>query len=327
LLALIGGGGFGEVWKAFDTHRGYEVALKLIRNLDRGATWHEASLLTALRSEHILEVNNADVAIDVPYLDTALAECSLNARSEPHGAEPGQAVDWMRRALRGLDLCHRRGLLHRDVKPQNIFLTSAGDAKLGDFGAAALMDGAGTAAPHGDTRFFPPEFFTGGRASVASDVYAAACTLYALVAGQSPFSGIIDVADLRDAIMNGHFLPVRDKAPHLSQALAEKIGRGMALDPDKRFQTAAAFDSALALPARSRRFTPVPPHVGHLRCWSLIGSGRDIQVCVLPGARSRRVSVDTRHEGSGNRVARHCFETDERELPRRLRAVFNDLRG
>ena len=230
LLALIGGGGFGEVWRAFDTHRNYEVALKLIRSRDRGATWHEASLLTALRSEHILEVNNADVAVDVPYLDTALADCSLDARCEPHGTEPGQAVDWMRRALRGLDLCHRRGLLHRDVKPQNVFLTSAGVAKLGDFGAAALMDAAGTAAPGGDLRIRAPELLEGGRASISSDVYSAACTLYALVTGQLPFAGITQQADLVDAIVQANYPGVRDLAPHVSQALAEKIRTGMSTE-------------------------------------------------------------------------------------------------
>lgn len=103
-----------------------------MKNRDRGATWPEATILTALRSEHILEVHNADVFVDVPYLDTALADCSLDKRAYPRGAEPGLATDWMRRALRGLDLCHNRGLIHRDVKPENVFMTTQGDAQLGD---------------------------------------------------------------------------------------------------------------------------------------------------------------------------------------------------
>jgi eukaryotic-like serine/threonine-protein kinase len=101
LEALLRRGGYGEVWRAFDTHRSHLVALKLILHRNRTATWHEASLLTALKDEHILEVNNADVAVDLPYLDTALAHCSLDAKSMPLGVEPGLAVDWMRRSLRG----------------------------------------------------------------------------------------------------------------------------------------------------------------------------------------------------------------------------------
>lgn len=326
LERLLGRGGFGEVWQATDTHRTYKVALKLIRNRNRGATWREATILTALKSEHILEVNNADVFVDVPYLDTALAACSLDERAQPYGVEPGLAVDWMRRALRGLDLCHKRGLLHRDVKPHNIFLTSTGDAKLGDFGIAALMDHAGTADAHGDMQIRAPELFTGDRALVASDVYSAACTLYALVAGRLPFEGITQQADLEAAIVKGTYVPIRDLAPHVSQALANKIKSGMALDPAERFSSAAAFDSALALPRQTRQFTPLPPHDGHLRCWTVTGGASELRVCVLAGTRPRRVSVETRHESSGNRVAKHCFETTAGELARRLRTVFHDLR-
>ncbi|AFU06237.1 serine/threonine-protein kinase [Nocardia brasiliensis] len=326
LLKPLGSGGFGQVWKARDSHLNQVVALKLIRNGDPGATWHEASLLTALRSEHILEVNNADVFQGITYLDTALAACSTDQRAQPLGVEPGLAVDWMRRALRGLDLCHKRGLLHRDVKPQNIFLALNGDAKLGDFGVAAHMDEAGTAEAHGDLRVWAPELFTGGRASIRSDVYSAACTLYALVAGGLPFDGIRQQIDLEAAIAQGSYIPVRDRAPHVSSALADKIKRGMALDPAERFPTAASFDSALALPSQSRRFIPKPPHDGHLRCWAVAGPTSALRVCIIAGTGSACVSVETRYEGSGNRVTQHCFGSTEADLPKRLRAVFNNLR-
>lgn len=327
VLQFLGRGTFGEVWRAVDTHRNHEVALKLILSRDRAATWYEASILTALRSEHILEVNNADVYVDLPYLDTALAACSLDARADPFGVAPRVAVDWMRRALRGLELCHQRGLLHRDIKPHNIFLTAAGDAKLGDFGVAAFMDAGGTADAHGDMRVRAPELFTGGRASVASDIYSAACTLYALVVGRLPFEGYAHVPDLVAAITQGNYDAVRDRAPHVSMALAEKIKTGMDLNPNRRFQSAAVFDNALALPKRSRQFTPGPPHQGHLRCWAVTGSGRDIDVCVLASARSNRFLVETRYRTSGNRITRHCLESTSRELAKRLRAVFQDLRN
>ncbi len=322
LIGLLGNGGFGEVWRAYDQHRNYEVALKLIRNHDRGATWNEASVLTALRSEHILEVNNADVAVDVPYIDTALAECSVDALAMPLGAEPGLAVDWVRRALRGLDLCHKRGLVHRDVKPQNIFLTSSGSAKLGDLGIAALMDAAGTAEPHGDMRIRAPELFIGGRSSVRSDVYSMSCTLYGLVAGRLPY----EAGDHLSDIVNGKHTPVRDLAPHASQALADRIRKGMALNPDDRFPSAAAFDNELALPERLRQFTPVAPHSGHVRCWTVTGRGTDTRVCVMRASRARRFKVETRYQQSGNRLTRHCFETTESQLPTKLRTVFNALR-
>ena len=188
--------------------------------------------MTTLKSEHILEVNNADVAVDIPYIDTALATCSLDQLAVPLGVEPGLAVDWMRRGLRGLDLCHKRGLLHRDVKPQNVFLTSNGDSKLGDFGIAALMDAAGTADAHGDMRIGAPELLTGGRASIVSDVYSAACTLYALLAGRLPYEQGNPVT----AIIGGQCRPLRDLAPHVSRALADKVRKGMAVDLRSDFQ-------------------------------------------------------------------------------------------
>ncbi len=322
----LGQGGFGEVWKALDTHRNLDVALKLMKTRDRGATWREATILTALRSEHILEVHNADVFVDVPYLDTALADCSLDDRAYPHGVEPGVAIDWMRRALRGLDLCHKRGLIHRDVKPENVFLTAQGDARLGDFGVAALMDPAGTADPHGDPFIRAPELFTGGRASVASDVYSAACTLYSLLAGRSPFAGITTMPDLETAIVGSRYPALRDIAPHVSQALSDKVRTGMKIDPAARFASAASFDSALALTQATRTFAPQPPHPSHERCWHVEGGGGALVVCVVGDGAGRRVEVETRHAISQNRVRKHCFLSTRGELSRRLRAVFNDLR-
>lgn len=324
LEAQLGRGGYGEVWRAYDTHRNHEVALKLILSRNRSATWYEASLLTALRDEHILDVNNADIAVDVPYLDTALARCSLDAEAMPLGVEPGIAVDWMRRALRGLDLCHRRGLLHRDIKPQNIFLSESGDAKLGDFGIAHVMDAAGTADAEGDYQIRAPELFQGQRASVASDVYSAGVTLYALLTGRMPFADILLMADLEAAVVTGHYQAVREAAPHVSQELSDRVKRAMALDPADRYRTASAFDSALSLRTRARTFTPITPHASHGRCWLVDGTGQAINVCVIDGP-SGRQSVETRHAAAGNRIRKHCAEVRPRELPARLRKVFSAL--
>ena len=191
---------------------------------------------------------------------------------------------------------------------------------------AGFVFAAGTAAPGGDLRICAPELLQGGRASISSDVYSAACTLYALVTGQLPFAGITQQSDLVDAIVQAKYPAVRDLAPHVSQALADKIGTGMALNPADRFLSAAAFDTALALPQRARRFTPHQQHAGHQRCFAITGTGSDIQVCVLPSATAKRVPVETRHQSTGNRILRHCFETTERDLAKRLRAIFNDLR-
>jgi len=333
LQELIGQGGFGEVWKAIDTYRSngpvletHTVALKLITTRDRGATWQEASILTALKSDHILEVNNADIYVDVPYIDTDLAATSLDKRAMPLGAEPEQAVGWMRRALRGLELCHQHRLLHRDVKPGNIFLTHSGSAKLGDFGNVTLMDADGRAAVGGDHLIWAPEFFKGASASVASDIYAAGVTLYAVLAGRMPYTGFKQLADLAEAIVRGAHQPLRDIAPHVSMALADKVKTAMSLNPADRYTSAAEFDIALAIHPRSRRFIPTPVHPGHLRCWTAVGKGADVHVCAIQGPTSRRVSIVTAHADSGRRITRLCCDVTQAQAAKRLRAVFGELR-
>jgi len=333
LVRLIGRGGFGEVWHAIDTHRSSEptleshsVALKLIGTRDRRSTWQEASILTALKSDHILEVNNADVYVDVPYIDTDLAATSLDKRAMPLGVEPEQAVAWMRRALRGLELCHQHRLLHRDVKPANIFLTTSGAALLGDFGLVTLMDATGNAPVGGDQLIWAPEFFSGAGASRASDIYAAGVTLYALLAGRMPYTGFLQLADLGDAVVNAAHEPLRDVAPHVSMALADKVKTAMAIDPRDRFGSAADFDNGLALAPRARRFTPTLLHAGHLRCWIAAGSGRELHVCAIQGTTSSKVSILSTYADSGRRITRLCCDTTHSQLARRLRAVFGELR-
>lgn len=90
------------------------------------------------------------------------------------------------------------------------------------------MDHARTADAHGDPFIMAPELLIGGRASVASDVYSVACTLYAILAGRSPFDGIKTKSDLDAAIIRGSYPALRDIAPHVSWALADKVRIGMA---------------------------------------------------------------------------------------------------
>lgn len=325
LRRFLGRGAFGEVWEAEDQHRGHTVAIKFLGHRNRTLAWREASLLTALESPYILKVNNADVVVDVPYLDTALADCSVDKMSEPYGIEPRRAVDWIRRALRGLDLCHRRHLLHRDVKPANIFLIKPDEIRLGDFGVAALMDANGTADPGGDPRIMAPELFTGSRASVASDIYSAAVTLYALLAGRNPFAQIKVQADLQAAIVQGNYPALRDVAPHVSVALAAKVRTGMNVDPTRRYASATAFDGQLVLPRRDRQFEPASPHAGHLRCWDVSGRGAAMSVCVTSNA-SGQFDVETKRVSAGTKVRKHCFSSRASQLSKDLRKVFNDFR-
>lgn len=322
LREKIGQGGFGEVWRAWDRNRSHEVALKLLFRGRHSDAWVEASLLTQLKSPYVLEVHNADVIVDVPFLDTALAKGSLDRLCHTRGIEPHFAVEAMRRALRGLSLCHSRGLLHRDVKPANIFQQHNGDIVLGDFGAAHLMGAGGLAPQAGDPRIRAPETYQSGQQGPPADIYGAAVSLFTMLAGRWPFDQS-QQADLDRAIVRGEKPLLRDLAPHVSMALAGVVERGMHLDSDKRYATAADFDSALGkLPARVNRFSPIPEHVGHQRCWSVQGKS-NLQVCVIDDG-SPRVAVT--QKVSGRKVARLSGECTASRLSAVLRSIFDQLR-
>lgn len=195
-----------------------------------------------------------------------------------------------------------------------------------DFGVAEMMDEQGCASQGGDWRVRSPEAYASARFTASADIYAAAVTLYFLLSGRWPFDQPTH-PELEAAITSGSYPALRDVAPHVSKALAQVVKVGMSLDPTARYCSAAAFDTALGmLPARSRSITPLAPHATHLRCWSTVGAGSEMRVCVVASTVQGRVSISTRREASGARVVRFCSECTETELGVRLRRVFDDLR-
>ena len=245
--ARLGDGAYGEVWRAKDQHRDQVVALKILSSTQPDDAWQEARRLTALESPNILRVSNADVAIDVPYIASVLATRGTAAdEMKPLGMAPARAVSVIRGTLRGLQLCHDRQILHRDVKPANIFIGATGDVQLGDFGCAALMAQDGSGTPHGDPDIRAPEVLKGGLCTRTSDVYSAGVSLYALLTGSLPFSlaALGDFKALRDAASAG--MPdVRDVAPHVSLGLAKVVRKATQPKPADRYGTAAEFNAAL----------------------------------------------------------------------------------
>lgn len=332
LRAELGSGHFGEVWEAFDTHRGHVVALKLLYagKTSPDAAWQEATRLTELESPYILRVNNAALAIDVPYLDTALAvNGTAAATAAPLGVVSHRAVAWTRHVAQGLALCHQRRLLHRDIKPDNVFLDSQNDAKLGDFGVAALMDANDTAAPHGDPEIRAPEVLRGGRCTAASDIWSLGLTLYGFLTGSLPhrWGDHGDFNSLRSAILGG--IPdIRDEAPHVELALAKVVRRALEAVPSDRYTSAAEMALALARVKRGARdVARVTPHAGAERCWDAtpVRAGGPVHVCVEPRG-AGHVAVEVRYVGSNNRFRPLCREVKRSGSAKWLRKVFKVVR-
>lgn len=323
----LGSGGYGEVYRVHDRHQNQVVAAKLLRSIP-GATWDEAQMLTGLRSEYILPVLNADFDVGVPFLVTELALYgTTDAHMSPTGVPPDLAVRWVRHACRGAARTHQAGLVHRDIKPQNLFLTAASEAVLGDFGLAGAIGPTGVAGPHGTPCTIAPEAVPGGFTSALSDVYSLGATLYALLAGRYAHAHP-DPAQNYALVLNTPIPPLRDYAPHVSRALNQRIMRAMARNPTDRYQSAAEFDAelgALPIPMRYWRRTDQHAAAGHACCWLGTSAGKaDVGICLIPVG--SRFEVVAQHEQSGRRIIAACRPAaPPSAAARNLRAAMSNV--
>lgn len=144
----------------------------------------------------------------------------------------------------GLTHSHERQVLHRDVKPANVFLTEQGDAKLGDFGTGMFMAEEGTDRV-GTAFYMAPEMFEGNPAGVRSDIYSLGVLAYEVIAGERPFVG-----NSYDALMVAHRTGVpkdlRSMRPGLSIEVVRVVAHAMMRDPARRYASAREFTAALA---------------------------------------------------------------------------------
>src|SRR5437763_16098215 len=160
--------------------------------------------------------------------------------------------------LSALDYAHERGILHRDVKPENLMFSGKGDLKVTDFGIAKVVGGAATVATRaGDVRGTPaylaPEQAMGGELSPATDVYAVGTVLYELLSGTLPFPEDSNPVAMLYRHVHEDPKPLLDIAPHVPVRLADVTGRSLARDPADRYQDAEAFAVALAEAASQTR--------------------------------------------------------------------------
>ncbi|WP_169117483.1 MULTISPECIES: serine/threonine-protein kinase [unclassified Streptomyces] len=205
LESVLGAGGMGQVWRAFDERVGRPVAVKLLTgadpvsaNVERFAA--EARAAGNLSSPHIVTIHDfGRTGPDqgrAPFLVMELIEGQSLEEVISQGAPPPvrDALDWTLQVCTGLATAHRAGLVHRDIKPANAMLLSGGAVKILDFGIAKHLyeDLALTGTGHaiGTAAYMAPEQARGDRnIGPAADLYAVGCLLYTLLTGQPPFTG------------------------------------------------------------------------------------------------------------------------------------------
>jgi serine/threonine protein kinase len=264
IVRLLGVGGMGEVYQA--EHRLMErpVALKVISpQLTRNPLVVERFRLevrAAARLSHpnIVTAHDAEQAGDLHFLVMEYVEgISLARLVEKRGPLPViQACHCVRQAALGLAHAHEQGMVHRDVKPQNLMLTRKGQVKILDFGLARLAEEAGpqTGKGHltmlgtvlGTPDYIAPEQVKDSRTvDVRADIYSLGCTLYFLLTGRVPFpSGSAVEKALAHCDMQPRSLTeLRDSIPPELTVIVEQM---MAKDPSQRYQSAAEVAQALA---------------------------------------------------------------------------------
>jgi len=256
VLEPIGSGAQGEVWRAYDPLLDLQVALKL-RKVESDALSHqfleEARRLARVRHANIVSVYGAAVHGSRAGLWTELIRGTPLA--QVLAQEGVLAPDEVRNI--GLDLCHalatvhRHGLIHGDIKAENVMREVSGRIVLMDFGAARELDTAQTPVVSGSLNYLAPEVLRGAPPSPASDIYALGVLLFRLIGGAYPYA-----ADNLVALLAAQDRGARTRLASLRARLPKTLVRAIeqAIDPDpaRRPPTALAFAAALApAPARA----------------------------------------------------------------------------
>lgn len=329
----LGRGGMATVYLALDKKHGRNVAIKVLRpglaaSLGAERFLREIGIAARLAHPHIVPlIDSGEAAGQLYYVQPHVPGGSLRERLD---REKRLAV---KEALRiaqevggGLDYAHRNGLVHRDVKPENI-LFAEGHALLVDFGVARacrtlgaeLVTDAGIAV--GTPEYMSPEQASGEQTlGTQSDVYSLACVVYEMLAGEPPLRGAGPRATMAKQVTEVP-RPVRALRPEVPTAVEQALGRALAKDPADRFATAAEFVAALE---------SGPSDGAHVAVGSAIG--RSIAVLPFvnasPDAENEYLSdgitdelIDALHKVQGLRVASRTSVFALKGKPQDVRAI------
>src|SRR5579859_2300600 len=259
VIAPLGAGGMGEVYRARDPRLQRDVAIKILpRSLshepDRLRRFEqEARAAGSLNHPNILAVYDVGTHEGSPYLVTELLEgASLRVRLEGGALSARKTTEYAVQTAYGLAAAHDKGIVHRDLKPDNIFICRDGRAKILDFGLAKLtapesgdatvtsmdrLDQTGSGIVLGTAGYMSPEQVRGEKADSRSDIFSLGAVIYEMLSGQRAFVGP-SAADRASAILKTEPPDLRTSGKNISVALDRIVRRCLEKNPQERFESA-----------------------------------------------------------------------------------------
>ncbi len=300
IIAPLGKGGMGEVYRARDTRLNREVAIKVLpaefaQDADRLSRFEqEARATSALNHPNILTVYDFGSYEGNPYLVMELLEGEELRAQLDEGALPvRKAIEYAQQMTAGLAAAHEKGIVHRDLKPENLFITKDGRLKILDFGLAKLrpprtvsagsdvatqkqLTNPGTVM--GTVAYMSPEQVRGQDLDYRSDIFSFGIILYEMLSGQRAFTGEL-MADVMSAIMRDDPPELSETNAKISPSLDKIVRRCLEKKPEMRFHSAHDLGfalSTLTTPSGSRleTATALPAVTASLLTKGMFGNAR-----------------------------------------------------
>jgi serine/threonine-protein kinase len=270
LRGLLGHGGMGDVYDAWDTRLERPIAVKVLRSDLAAATdirlrfESEARTAATINHPNVVAVHDSGEDSGQPYIVMERLPGRTLADEIAEGPIPPNRIrSVLVDVLAAVGAAHRAGVLHRDIKPGNVLFTATGGVKVTDFGIAKTAESNQTATGEvlGTVAYLSPDRIEGTPAAVTDDLYAVGVMGYEMVAGFRPFGGD-NLLSVARAILHHDATPLRALTSSADPVLVETVERAMSPDPAARFPDSETMRRALlAQPASAPHFVPAPAAV------------------------------------------------------------------